>query len=162
MLPPVFGGFGTTVSFFGFDVSVQCGYQLGGKIWDYGYQNLMHNGTHNGFAMHVDALNAWTPENTNTDIPRLDYEWQYMYSSSDRWLISAKYLSLNNINIGYNFETKWIKKMGLTSLRIYGAADNVAIWSARKGLDPRQSYVQSYMASYSTLRTISGGVKFTF
>ena len=162
MLPPVYGGFGTTLKFYGVDVSVQFGYQLGGKIWDYGYQNLMHNGTHNGFAMHVDALNAWTPENTNTDIPRLDYEWQYMYSSSDRWLISAKYLSLNNINIGYNFETKWIKKMGLTSLRIYGAADNVAIWSARKGLDPRQSYVQSYMASYSTLRTISGGVKFTF
>ena len=162
LLPPVYGGFGTTFKIYGVDLSIQCGYQLGGKVWDYGYQNLMHNGTHTGFAMHVDALKAWTPDNTATDVPRLDYEWTYRYSSSDRWLTSAKYFSINNINIGYNFETRWIKKLGLTSLRIYGAADNVALWSARKGLDPRQSYVQSYMASYSTLRTISGGVKFTF
>ena len=162
MLPPVYGGFGTTVNFFGFDAGIQFGYQLGGKIWDYGYQQLMHNGTKLGGAFHVDALKAWTPENPNTDIPRLDYQYTYMISSSDRWLTSAKYFSINNITIGYNFPEKWIKKCGLKGLRIYGAADNVALWSARKGLDPRQSFVQSYASNYSAMRLISGGVKLTF
>ena len=162
MLPPVFGGFGTTVTFFGVDVSVQCGYQLGGKIWDYGYQTLMHNGTKYGQAFHADVVNAWTPENTHSDVPRLDYEYTYINSSSDRWLTSAKYFSINNINVGYNFPQKWIKKLGLSALRIYGAADNVYLWSARKGLDPRQSYVESYASTYSTMRLISGGVKLTF
>ena len=162
ILAPVYGGFGTTVTFFGVDVSVQCGYQLGGKIWDYGYQNLMHNGTYPGRAMHVDVLNAWTENNKVTDVPRLDRYYTYMTASSDRWLTSAKYFAINNISVGYNFPLKWIKKCGLTGLRIYGAADNVALWSARKGLDPRQSFVQSSASTYSTMRLISGGVKLTF
>ena len=161
-LPPVFGGFGTTVNFFGFDVSVQCGYQIGGRMMDNGYNTLMHNGTTPGTAMHVDVLKAWTPENTQTDVPRLDRYWQYMNSSSDRWLTSAKYFAINNISVGYTFPTKWISKCGLSELRIYGAADNVAIWSARKGLDPRQSFWSSAVSNYSAMRLISGGVKLTF
>ena len=161
-LPPVFGGFGTTLAFFGFDVSVQCGYQIGGRMMDSGYQSLMHNGTTAGMAMHVDVLKAWTPENTETDVPRLDRYYQYMTQSSDRWLTSAKYFAINNIAVGYNFPQKWIKKCGLSELRIYGAADNVAIWSARKGLDPRQGFFSSAMSNYSAMRLISGGVKLTF
>ena len=162
ILPPVYGGFGTTVTFFGVDVSVQCGYQIGGKIWDYGYQSLMHNGTTPGMAMHTDVLKAWTEDNPVTDVPRLDRYWSYMNAASDRWLISSKYFAINNISVGYNFPVKWIKKLGLSGLRLYGAADNVAIWSARKGLDPRQSFVQSAQSSYSAMRLISGGVKLTF
>lgn len=162
MLPPVYGGFGTTVSFFGFDASIQCGYQIGGKIFDYGYQTLMQNGTKQGGAMHADVANAWTESNRNTDIPRLDYTYAHINSTSDRFITSAKYFAINNVQIGYNFPTKWIKKLGLSGLRIYGAADNVALWSARKGLDPRQGYFISYASTYCTMRVISGGVKLTF
>ena len=162
ILPPIYGGFGTTLGWKGIDVSIQCGYQIGGRIWDYGYQLLMHNGTSTGQAMHVDALKAWTQDNPNTEVPRLDAYWDYMNASSDRWLTSAKYFAINNINVGYSFPTKWVNKLGLSSLRIYAAADNVALWSARKGLDPRQSYLQSYAASYTAMRTISGGLKVTF
>ncbi|MCH5223820.1 MAG: SusC/RagA family TonB-linked outer membrane protein [Muribaculaceae bacterium] len=162
LLPPFYGGFGTTLTFFGVDVSVQCGYQFGGKMIDSGYQQLMHNGTSPGRAMHIDVLKAWTETNTNTDVPRLDRFAPYMNPTSDRFLISSKYFSINNISVGYNFPQKWISKCGLSGLRIYGAADNVAIWSARKGLDPRQGFVSSASSSYSAMRLISGGVKLTF
>ena len=162
LLPPFYGGFGTTLTFFGVDVSVQCGYQFGGKMLDSGYQQLMHNGTSPGRAMHIDVLKAWTETNTKTDVPRLDRFATYMNSTSDRFLTSSKYFSINNISVGYNFPQKWISKCGLSGLRIYGAADNVAIWSARKGLDPRQGFVSSASSSYSAMRMISGGVKLTF
>ena len=162
ILPPFYGGIGTSLNVYGVDFSIQCGYQLGGKIWDYGYQMLMHNGKDAGTAMHEDALKAWTPENPNSNIPRLDSSWQYMSSSSTRWLVSAKYFSINNISIGYTLPAKFTTRFGINQLRVYGAADNVALWSARKGLDPRQSYVQSYAGSYSSLRAISGGVKVVF
>ncbi len=122
----------------------------------------MHNGVNAGTAMHKDALKAWTPENTSSNIPRLDSTWQYLSSNSTRWLVSAKYFSINNISIGYTLPTKFTTRFGINQLRVYGAADNVALWSARKGLDPRQSYVQSYAGSYSALRAISGGVKVVF
>ena len=70
-------------------------------------------------------------------------------------------LSLNNISLGYTLPKSLTSKVGLESIRIYGAADNVALWSKRKGMDPRQSYIQSYAGYYAALRTISGGIKVT-
>ena len=162
LLPPVYGGVGTSFSWKGIDLSVSCSYQIGGKVYDYGYAELMHNGTMWGEAMHIDALNAWTPENPKTNVPRMDAYWEYMWAVSDRFLTDASYFAINNINIGYSFPAKWVKKMGLTSLRIYGAADNVALWSKRQGLDPRQSYTTTNAGTYSAMRTISGGLRITF
>ena len=164
ILPDVYGGFGTSLEFYGFDFSLQFAYQLGGTIWDYTYQDFMHGGTTSaiGRNWHKDILNAWTPENPHTDVPRLNTTDNYGSASSDRWLISSDYLSINNITLGYTFPKKWTSKLGVNSLRIYGAADNLAIFAARKGLDPRQGYVSSTNATYGALRTISGGIKLTF
>ena len=51
---------------------------------------------------------------------------------------------------------------GDDALRVYGAADNVALFSARRGLDPRMSFTAASSFSYTALRTISGGIKVTF
>lgn len=160
-LPPFYGGFGTTISWKGIDASIQFAYQIGGHIFDYGYEYVMSNGQWPGIALHKDALKSWTPENPNTNVPRLDFDSDYV-KVSDRWITSASYLALNNINIGYNFPVKLVRKIGLQNLRFYFAADNVALWSKRKGLDPRQSYSQNAPGNYSALRTLSGGLSVTF
>ena len=164
LLPKVYGGFGTSLEFYGFDLSVQFAYQLGGKLWDYTYQDLMHNGNASsaGQNWHKDIANAWTPENRITDVPRLDYMDTYTNQSSDRWLISSNYLSVNNITLGYNFPKAWLRGMGISSLRIYGVADNLALFSARKGMDPRKGFSTTSSATYGALRTFSAGVKLTF
>ena len=164
MMPKVYGGFGVQLNAYGFDLTAAFSYQLGGKILDYGYQNLMHSGSNIGMALHKDALNAWTPDNKNTDVPMLFQNADYSYSNalSDRFLISSNYLSLNNLAVGYTFPTKWIEKMGLSSLRIYCQAENVALWSKRKGLDPRQGFIGSENYTYSPIRTISGGLRVSF
>ena len=166
MMPKGYGGFGTELKLYGFDLSLSFAYQFGGKIIDNTYCQLMYGGntTYLGQAMHKDLLNAWTPTNTNTDVPRLATNDQYpVYTAAvDRWLVSSNYLALNNITIGYTFKRDWVKKLGLSELRIYGAAENVALWSARKGLDPRQSYLSSINATYSPSRTISGGIRVSF
>lgn len=164
MLPPVYGGFGTSLQAFGFDFSIQFAYQLGGRILDSGYQELM-NGAYQedkGGALHKDLLNAWTPESPSGSVPRLDWGAKYTGATSDRWMTRSDYLSLNNISLGYTLPKSLTSKIGLASVRIYGAADNVALWSKRKGMDPRQSYVQSYTGYYAALRTISGGIKITY
>ncbi len=164
LMPKAYGGFGTTVKFFGFDVTLAFAYQFGGKIWDYTYQDLMHGGSTNdlGQNWHTDIYNAWTPTNTITDVPRLDGQDSYTNYSSTRWLTSSNYLSLNNVTIGYTFPDRIVAKLGLTNLRIYAAGENIFLWSARKGLDPRQGYATSDAATYGAARCISGGVRFEF
>ena len=164
LLPKVYGGFGTSLEFHGFDLSVQFAYQLGGKLWDYTYQDLMHNGKSGdvGQNWHKDIANAWTPENRITDVPRLNGSDMYGNADSDRWLISSNYLSVNNITLGYNFPKAWLRGMGISSLRVYGVADNLALLTARKGMDPRKGFSTTSSATYGALRTFSAGVKLTF
>ena len=164
LLPDVYGGFGTTVSAYGFDFSISCAYQLGGKLFDSGYQSLMHNGSaaSAGQNWHKDILNSWSESNKGSNIPRLNGNDTYANSASDRFLISSNYLDLTNITLGYTFPKAWVTKLQLSNLRIYFAADNVALLSKRKGLDPRQSYTSANAMTYSPVRTLSGGIKLTF
>lgn len=167
IMPKVYGGFGVDANAYGVDFSIQFAYQAGGRIFDSGYQSFMNpgSGTYLGKTWHKDIAKAWSPTNTNTDVPRMANEGlasQYANSTSDRFLISSNYLSLNNVTIGYTFPKSWTSKLGLSELRIYGAAENVALWSKRKGLDPRQGFVSSTNATYSPIRSISGGLRVSF
>ncbi len=166
LLPKFYGGFGTNLSLYGFDLSVAFSYQAGGKLLDYGYQDMMGSGYSSdyGHAWHKDILNAWTPENRFTDVPRLDATDSYSFSryTTDRGLVSSNYLSLNNITIGYTIPTKVTKKFGVSALRVYFSGDNIALWSARKGLDPRQSFVSATTSTYTAVRCLSGGIKIEF
>ncbi len=162
----VFGGFGTNLSVHGFDFTANFVYSLGGKIYDSGYAGLMtcpYSGW-TGFAYHKDVLSAWTTEHRDSDIPRWQYGDQTTASTSDRFLTSANYITLKNISLGYSFPKPILQKLHLTKLRAYVSADNIAYWTARKGLDPRNTLSggSASGAGYSPIRTISGGVSVAF
>ena len=169
-LPKVFGGFGTSLNAYGFDFSVQCSFQLGGKYYDGTYQAMMLTQSGAGNAIHKDILNAWTPENTNTDVPRLDGDATVGQTAVDKFFVSSNYLSLNNVTIGYTFPKRWTEKLDIAGLRIYVSGDNLAVLTARKGVDPRYSLgIGSYTSgsglnsgAYSTMRNITAGISLTF
>lgn len=167
-----YGGFGTTFRAYGIDLSISCAYQFGGKSYDGTYQELMHSGKQIGRNWHMDILDAWTPENPSATIPRLCSSDDWDQKTSDRWLVSNDYLSLNNITLGYTLPKKWTKKAQIEKVRVYFQGDNLALLSARKGFDPRQSQntfdvglgisTNSGNFIYSQLRTLSGGISITF
>ena len=170
VLPKLYGGFGTTLRVYGFDLSAQFSFQLGGRYYDGTYQSLMHTDSSVGSAWHKDVLKSWSPENPSSDIPRLDGDTSVGQSAVDRFLISSDYLSINNVTVGYTFPSKWMDKLRIAGLRIYFAADNLAVASARKGVDPRYSIgLGSFTSgsglnsgSYSAMRTLTGGLTVTF
>lgn len=163
-LPWAYGGFGTRFSYKGFDLAVDFNYQLGGQIYDSDYAGMMGiTSIGRGSAIHADLLNSWTEENPNTNIPKLIIDDTSTTTTSDRFLIGASYLSLQNLNFGYTFPTKMTSKVGIGKLRVYLTATNLWLWSKRQGLDPRQSITGgASSAYYSAMRTISGGISVTF
>ncbi|WP_308503108.1 TonB-dependent receptor [uncultured Alistipes sp.] len=164
-IPDLYGGFGTSLNFYGFDLSVAFTYQIGGLAYDSGYAAAMYSPANKSTGMnwHKDILNAWTPENSNSNIPRLQYEDQDQNAQSNRFLLDASYLNLQNINFGYTLPSHITRKFGIDRIRIYLACENVYYWSRRQGFDPRYSYAGSTsQASYSPVRTISGGINIQF
>ena len=164
-LADLYGGFGTSLEWKGLDFSAQFTYQLGGLAYDSGYAFYMSSpsGTSDGSPYHRDLLNAWTPENSNSDIPRFAYNDTYSASTSTRFLIDASYLNIQNLTLGYTLPAKLTQKFLVNKLRVYVACDNVWYWSKRQGLDPRQSISGSTNPFYyAPIRTVSGGVTVTF
>ena len=125
------------------------------------YAGMMHAGSMQGYNWHKDILNAWTPQNTDTDVPVLDGS-QNANTFSDKYLIGADYFNLRNVTVGYTFPAKWTRKAFIEKARLYFTAENVALASKRKGLDPRQYIYGQSQSNYSTIRSMSFGLSLTF
>ena len=170
VLPKLYGGFGTTLKAYGFDFSAQFSFQLGGRYYDGTYQALMHTSSGIGTAWHKDVLKSWSEANKDSRIPRLDGDTSVGQTAVSNYLISSDYLSINNITLGYTLPERLASTIKLSGVRVYVAGDNLAVKSARKGMDPRYSMGLGSLTSgsglnsgsYSAMRTITAGVTLTF
>lgn len=161
-IPDFVGGLSTNLSAHGFDLSVSTAFQFGGWIQDSFYQQLMTCGK-TGQNFHRDMFNRWTPTHTETDIPALCLDTQSSHSLyGDYFLTTASYFSLRNVTFGYTVPSKLLRRAKIERLRVYAAGDNLWLLSARKGLDPRQSFSGSTGYVYSALRTVSFGINIGF
>lgn len=108
-------------------------------------------------------LNAWTPENTNTNVPAL-FDWSYGPMNNMRStynLKDASYLRLKNLQVGYNFPKSLIKKMGLEFARIYMSGENLFVITDYPDYDPERSG-DGWHAMYPQARTYSLGLNLRF
>ena len=163
--PLFYGGFGTSLNYRGFDLAMSFTYSVGGLAYDSGYAKFMSSPSANstGTNFHKDLLNAWTPENKDTDIPAFYYNDVYGAYTSDRFLTDASYLNFQNAQIGYTLPKVYMQKARINKVRVYVACDNIYYISMRKGLDPRQSHDGSTSNIYSSpVRTTSIGFNVTF
>ncbi len=82
-------------------------------------------------------MDYWTPENTDTDIPRPRFGGQQSYNNqdSDRLIEDASYIRLKEIVLGYTLTPKILGNDDL-SLRIFVGGDNLWTETDYSGLDP--------------------------
>ena len=113
-------------------------------------------------------MNAWTPENTNTDVPRIAYRSTGAITNdmfSERFIQDATYLKIANIELGYNFPDRWFGNY-VNNVRLYASAQNLATLSKYKGYNvdfAGGTFTPGYnYASYPTPRTIMFGAHFSF
>ncbi|GHT36087.1 SusC/RagA family TonB-linked outer membrane protein [Bacteroidia bacterium] len=116
--PDVYGGFTNTLSYKNFDLSIQLNYNIGGKVYDGLYANIMHDGTKAGSNLHVDALNSWTTPGQVTNVPRFTVNNTTGSSSlSTRYLYDATYAKLKNVTLTYTLP----RNLGAFSKVVSGA-----------------------------------------
>ena len=76
--------------------------------------------------VHLDRYNVVTNPNLNASYPRLTYNTSFNQSTfSTYWMEDASYLRLKNVQLGYTFPEKWMKKARIDKFRIYLSADNL-------------------------------------
>jgi TonB-linked SusC/RagA family outer membrane protein len=84
-------------------------------------------------------LGRWTGEGTSNKYPRFALGDNVNWQSSDLYVYDGSYIRLKNIQIGYTLPKELTRKVFVSSLRIFAAADNLLTFTKYHGFDPEIS-----------------------
>ena len=174
-MPTAYGSFNFSVSYKAFSLYTLFTYQLGGKVMDSNYQLLM-NSQSTPTALHKDVLKGWTAEQATatdaidrngvpmlSDVPVIVSGLEAdLNSTSSRWLTSASYLILKNINLSYQLPKELVRKAGIENVMLTLTCENLFTLTARKGMNPQQNFAGTQSATFVTPRIFSAGVNIKF
>ena len=133
--PKFYGGIHTTVSWKGLELTLVGNYSYGAKKTSFLYNSLVTSDGRS--AAHKDILNRWTPENTNTLIPRAYHAFSgFGYGRTSLCLQDASFFRLSSATLAYTFPRKLINKIYLDNLRIYFTGSNLFTATKYRGFDP--------------------------
>lgn len=115
----------------------------------------------------TDWLNAWTPQNPSTTMPMIYLTGTGNISnnantSSTYYLKDASFLRIKNVQVGYNLPAKHAKRIAMSSLRLFFAADNLATFSKFPGLDPERVVTNTRYVTHPQNRVLTFGARATF
>jgi TonB-linked SusC/RagA family outer membrane protein len=165
-LPDVNYGLNARLEWNGFDLSIATFGAAGFKAVD--FVDVTLHSSYGLLNKSVDLLNAWTPENTNTDVPRVAYKSTGSITNdmfSDRFIQDASYLKIANVELGYNFPDRWFGGY-VHGVRVYASGQNLATFSKYRGYNvdfAGGTFTPGYnYASYPTPRTVMFGVNMSF
>ncbi|WP_294224237.1 SusC/RagA family TonB-linked outer membrane protein [uncultured Chryseobacterium sp.] len=132
-------GFSYNMTWKNFDLNLFFQGVYGNKIFNgFKFISLNPGGTGQNYNMDRDILNAWTPENTNTNIPRLvqgDPSGNYS-KVSDFYVEDGSYLRLKNLTIGYSLPKDLYRKLDVNKIRVYVTTNNLFTITKYTGFDP--------------------------
>lgn len=120
----------------GIDLSVFLQGSAGRKSsWLNNYNNVNFPSTH--------YASSWDHWNEPWSVGNRDGAWPRLYGSGNRaattfWLDDMSYLRLKNLQLGYTLPAGILSKIGLSSVRIYGTAENLWTLTKWRGLDPEK------------------------
>lgn len=100
----------------------------------------------------------WMPDKPSTTNPSSFYGWS-RYGYGDWFYQDAWYIRLQNISLGYNLPLKDGWKKVFSSVRLYGDANNLWVFTPYTGLDPE---TDAYAAAYPNARTYTIGIDVKF
>lgn len=170
-LPDFSYGLNFSGSYKNFDVSMQIQGVYGNEI--YSGTKVLTQGMMRLFNQDVAVLDAWTPENTDTNIPRaINADPNNNARTSTRFIEDGSYMRIKNLTIGYNFSDNVLSGISGNSvkgLKLYFTAQNLLTLTDYYGYDPEIAsrggntlLHGADFGQYPQPRTFLFGIKATF
>lgn len=112
--------------------------------------------------VHLERYNVVTNPNPNALYPRLTYNTGFNQNTfSTYWMENASYMRLKNVQIGYTFPEKWMKKARIDNLRVYLSGDNLlTVSDFFYAYDPETPVSKG--GYYPQVKTVVLGLNITF
>ncbi len=168
-VPKHFGGFTNNFSYKNFDLSILTSWSYGNDV----YNKNLKRGTSQAipfFNKYGIVRDRWTPDNPNSKVPviRGDLDGGISGNAYSSYVEDGSFFRLSNITAGYNLPKDVLSKFNVKSIRIYGAVDNLYVWTNYSGYDPDVSVGTNQLTpgldsdSYPRARTFRLGLNVGF
>jgi len=82
-------------------------------------------------------------------------------ATSDRWLTDASFLNFRSVKLGYTVPEAFAKKAHMRAANVFLSGENLALFSARKGMNVAQAFTGVTSNVYMPARIISAGLNIT-
>ncbi|TZF82827.1 TonB-dependent receptor [Pedobacter sp. BS3] len=155
------GGFSNNFRYKNFDLNVFLQWSYGNDIFN-ANRLLFEAGNKIYLNQYATYENRWSPDNTNTTMPRVGGQGPVAYSS--RVVEDGSYLRLKTVSLGYTLPASFLKKINVKTLRVYASAQNLLTWTNYSGYDPEVSVYYTALtpgfdySSYPRPKTIIFGL----
>ena len=127
------------------------------------FQTPFYNaaGDGQGGLLKTHLLDSWTADNPNAEYPRPTLAYaKHTYTSSTLWEKDASYLRCKSLQVAYDFDMAWMKKLGMRNLQLSFSSYNLFTFTKYKWGDPENRASSS--PDYPLTRTYTIGLKVGF
>ncbi len=173
--PPITYSLTTGLNYKGFNLNLMFQGNMGKYVvFNQAYEAEFIKG---GYRVHASQLDYWAPNNQNVNHSTLHYSgsgsadilfWGggeaasgYSLALQNRFWRNADYLRLQEIYLGYNFESSLLKHYaGVTNINVYASANDAITFTKLIEGDPERKDFQS--GYYPQLSSFIFGVKLNF
>ena len=162
--PDFFGGITNTFTFKGLELSGFFQFSVGNDVY-----NNSKAFTEQSFRTDGNLRNAWTPENTDTDVARVTISNPNTNTRASTYLVEdGSYIRLKTLQLAYNVPTRFTRTVRAEGLRLYLVGQNLFTSTRYSGLDPEVSTFDRSNTAFGTdfftfpqARTLTFGARVT-
>ena len=164
--PKYTGGFTNNVSYKGFDLNIFFQFSYGADILNANRLVFEGNSGRTMQNQFATVLNRWSPTNQNNQMFVAKGGGDKVYSS--RVIEDGSFLRLKTIQLGYNISSAVLKRINISSLKLYASAQNIITWTKYTGFDPEVSAYNSALTPgfdysvYPRAKTVTVGLNISF
>lgn len=177
--PKITGGLSTFVQYKGMSINVNSSFTLKRDVINAALASQMgsygnplfgdNNGQKDAALLPLDKYDFWTLVGNNSEWPN-PYDFlrrsgvQPFRPNQTLFLEDGSYWKINSITLAYNFPREWTQRYKITSLRVFGTANNVHTFSKYSGPNPEGVTAMGYDRSdgYPTPKTYTLGLNVQF
>ena len=160
------GGFTNNFVYKNWDLNIFLQWSYGNDIFNVNRLVMENPGAKKQLNQFASYKNRWSESNPTSNIPRVRAVGADEYSSL--YVEDGSFLKLKTISLGYNFDAKTLKRIGLSAARVFVSAENIATITGYSGSDPEVSTRHSVLtpgfdwSAYPRAFNASLGVNVTF
>jgi outer membrane receptor protein involved in Fe transport len=165
--PDLYGGLTNELNYKNFDLSLFVQFTYGNEVLNYNRYFYEHGGERTtGYI--ATQLDRWQQPGDVTSIPRMSSRNYNTALRPSRIVEDGSFARIKNLSLGYTIPRALTRRLGVSRLRLYVAAQNLLTLTRYSGLDPEVSTDASELiggidfATVPQPRILMGGLNISF